>query len=109
MKKITKTYYVCQYCGYEDTDSGNLRAHEKVCKKRIYLEDILGKWVKMGDEVYFLLKEIKTFGRVEGIKMTTQSIEDCWFDAKELVNKEIDERGHVALWEKWVNSVCLTQ
>lgn len=109
MKKVTKTYYVCQYCGYEDTDAGNLRNHEKVCKKRIYLEDILGKWVKMGDSSYFLIMEIKTFGRVDGIRMNVQSIERICYDARELVNKEIDEKGHVALWEKWEKSISPMQ
>ena len=110
MKKITRTYYVCQYCGYEDTDSDSLRAHEKVCKKRITLEDtLLGRWVKMGNSAYFLVKEIRPFGRVEGIKMTVQSISQCTYDAREIANKEIDEKGPAELWEKWIADVSLTK
>lgn len=105
MKKITKTYYVCQYCGYEDTDIGNLRTHEKVCKKRVYLEDVVGRWLKMGDKSYFLVKEIKPFGRIDGIKMTVQSIAQCTYDAQDIANKEIAEKGPTELWSKWQDMV----
>ena len=107
MRKVTKTYYVCQYCGYEDSDPDNLRTHEKVCRSKRDVSELMNKWVIIDDSTFFKLVDVKHLtGSVTGIQMSPYEISTCSYRVEEVVNKQVDTDDlHLIQWEQWVQAV----
>lgn len=102
MKEVTQTYYVCQYCGYTDSDDAAMRRHESICKGKIPMEKLIGKWVKKDDTCFFKITDYKPLSyTVKGIEMSEYSIEEYTHPYTDIINKPVSEKEHLKLWEKW--------
>ena len=105
MKTITDTYYVCQYCGYKDTDEASMRKHESVCKGKVDIGDLVGKWVQISDYLYFKVISLKNLsGDAEGIEIGKNWISYHTYPAHVLVNKPVSN-GYQKYWNEWKKKI----
>lgn len=106
MKEVTQTYYVCQYCGYTDSDDAAMRRHESLCQRKQPVEKLLGKWVKMDDSCYFRIMDCKPLSfTVRGVRITDYSVESYICRYKDVVNKPVVDKDYLKIWEKWKKAV----
>ena len=101
MKKVTTTYYVCQYCGYKDTDDANMRKHESVCKGRIDIENLIGKWIQISEYRFFKIMEVRELSdTVSGYEIGKEGISRAIYRIGEIINKPVSG-GYLNLWNEW--------
>ena len=101
MRKITNTYYVCQYCGYKDTDDASMRKHESVCRGRVDIENLIGKWVQISEHRFFKIMEVRELSdTVNGIEISMDSISRNIYRISEIVNKPVSS-GYMKMWTEW--------
>lgn len=107
MKEVTRTYYVCQYCGHTDSDASNMRMHESVCKGKIDISELVGKWVEFDDSSFFKIEELKPlFGMASGLLLWKDGIKRTSYEFTTLLNKSVDKNNrHTKFWEELIKAV----